>query len=93
MIQYCSSHVAEEEAEFCKLMPSPGDLTRCRNPLIVTRPACFRSRARLGVPVQPRLADGGVACGSPFCAKAQEYAAQMVLGAAACSESENILAN
>ena len=67
MIQYCSSHVtAEEEAEFCKLMAPAGRLDPVPETLIDAA-SC--------------VSGCGVACGLPR-AKAQEYAAQMVLGSA-----------
>ena len=82
MIQYCSSHVtAEEEAEFCKLMAPAGRLDPV--PEALTDAASCVSGCGPAWVYQfiEALADGGVACGLPR-AKAQEYAAQMVLGSA-----------
>ncbi len=82
MIQYCSSNVtAEEEEAFLRIMAPAGRLDAVPESLIDAASCVFRLRPGMGVPVIEALADGGVACGLPR-AKAQEYAAQMVLGSA-----------
>ena len=82
MIQYCSSHVtAEEEAEFCKLMAPAGRLDPVPEPLIDAASCVSGCGPAWVYQFIEALADGGVACGLPR-AKAQEYAAQMVLGSA-----------
>ena len=82
MIQYCSSHVtAEEEAEFCKLMAPAGRLDPVPEALIDAASCVSGCGPAWVYQFIEALADGGVACGLPR-AKAQEYAAQMVLGSA-----------
>ena len=82
MIQYCSSHVtAEEEAEFCKLMAPAGRLDPVPETLIDAASCVSGCGPAWVYQFIEALADGGVACGLPR-AKAQEYAAQMVLGSA-----------
>ena len=82
MIQYCSSHVtAEEEAEFCKLMAPAGRLDPVPEALIDAAGCVSGCGPAWVYQFIEALADGGVACGLPR-AKAQEYAAQMVLGSA-----------
>ena len=82
MIQYCSSHVtAEEEAEFCKLMAPAGRLDPVPESLIDAASCVSGCGPAWVYQFIEALADGGVACGLPR-AKAQEYAAQMVLGSA-----------
>ena len=82
MIQYCSSHVtAEEEAEFCKLMAPAGRLDPVPETLIDAASCVSGCGPAWVYQFIEALADGGVAAGLPR-AKAQEYAAQMVLGSA-----------
>ena len=82
MIQYCSSHVtAEEEAEFCKLMAPAGRLDPVPEALMDAASCVSGCGPAWVYQFIEALADGGVACGLPR-AKAQEYAAQMVLGSA-----------
>ena len=82
MIQYCSSHVtAEEEAEFCKLMAPAGRLDPVPEGLMDAASSVSGCGPAWVYQFIEALADGGVACGLPR-AKAQEYAAQMVLGSA-----------
>ena len=82
MIQYCSSHVtAEEEAEFCKLMAPAGRLDPVPEPLFDAASCVSGCGPAWVYQFIEALAEGGVAAGLPR-AKAQEYAAQMVLGSA-----------
>ena len=82
MIQYCSSNVtAEEEAEFLKLMAPAGRLDAVPESLIDAASCVSGCGPAWVYQFLEALADGGVACGLPR-AKAQEYAAQMVLGSA-----------
>ena len=72
MIQYCSTGVTpEEENEFCRMLHQAGRLDALPENLIDAWAYQFIEA----------LADGGVACGLPR-AKAQQYAAQMLLGSA-----------
>ena len=82
MIQYCTSNVtAEEEAEFLKLMVPAGRLDAVPESLIDAASCVSGCGPAWVYQFIEALADGGVACGLPR-AKAQEYAAQMVLGSA-----------
>ena len=82
MIQYCTSNVtAEEEAEFLKLMAPAGRLDAVPEGLIDAASCVSGCGPAWVYQFIEALADGGVACGLPR-AKAQEYAAQMVLGSA-----------
>ena len=82
MIQYCTSNVtAEEEAEFLKLMAPAGRLDAVPESLIDAASCVSGCGPAWVYQFIEALADGGVACGLPR-AKAQEYAAQMVLGSA-----------
>ena len=82
MIQYCSSNVtAEEEAEFLKLMAPAGRLDAVPEGLIDAASCVSGCGPAWVYQFIEALADGGVACGLPR-TKAQEYAAQMVLGSA-----------
>ena len=82
MIQYCSSNVtAEEEAEFLKLLAPAGRLDAVPESLIDAASCVSGCGPAWVYQFIEALADGGVACGLPR-AKAQEYAAQMVLGSA-----------
>ena len=76
MIQYCTSNVtAEEEAEFLKLMAPAGRLDAVPEGLIDAASCVSGCGPAWVYQFIEALADGGVA-------KAQEYAAQMVLGSA-----------
>lgn len=82
MIQYCSANVtAEEEQEFLKLMAPTGRLDAVPEALIDAASSVSGCGPAWVYQFIEALADGGVACGLPR-AKAQEYAAQMVLGSA-----------
>ena len=82
MIQYCTSNVtAEEEAEFLKLMAPAGRLDAVPESLIDAASCVSGCGPAWVYQFIEALADGGVAAGLPR-AKAQEYAAQMVLGSA-----------
>ena len=82
MIQYCSANVtAEEEQEFLKLMAPAGRLDAVPETLIDAASSVSGCGPAWVYQFIEALADGGVACGLPR-AKAQEYAAQMVLGSA-----------
>ena len=82
MIQYCSANVtAEEEAAFCQLMAPAGQLDAVAEGMIDAASCVSGCGPAWVYQFIEALADGGVACGLPR-AKAQEYAAQMVLGSA-----------
>ena len=82
MIQYCSSNVtAEEEEAFQKIMAPAGRLDAVPENLIDAASCVSGCGPAWVYQFIEALADGGVACGLPR-AKAQEYAAQMVLGSA-----------
>ena len=82
MIQYCTSGVtAEEEADFLRLMAPAGRLDALPEALIDAASCVSGCGPAWVYQFIEALADGGVACGLPR-AKAQEYAAQMVLGSA-----------
>ena len=82
MIQYCSANVtAEEEAAFCQLMAPAGLLDAVAEGMIDAASCVSGCGPAWVYQFIEALADGGVACGLPR-AKAQEYAAQMVLGSA-----------
>ncbi len=82
MIQYCSTNVtAEEEEAFLKLMAPAGRLDAVPEDLIDAASCVSGCGPAWVYQFIEALADGGVACGLPR-AKAQEYAAQMVLGSA-----------
>ena len=82
MIQYCSSNVtAEEEEAFRKIMAPAGRLDAVPENLIDAASCVSGCGPAWVYQFIEALADGGVACGLPR-AKAQEYAAQMVLGSA-----------
>ena len=76
MIQYCSANVtAEEEQEFLKIMAPAGRLDAVPESLIDAASCVSGCGPAWVYQFIEALADGGVA-------KAQEYAAQMVLGSA-----------
>ena len=82
MIQYCSSNVtAEEEEAFLKIMAPAGRLDAVPESLIDAASCVSGCGPAWVYQFIEALADGGVACGLPR-AKAQEYAAQMLLGSA-----------
>ena len=82
MIQYCSNNVtAEEEEAFRKIMAPAGRLDAVPENLIDAASCVSGCGPAWVYQFIEALADGGVACGLPR-AKAQEYAAQMVLGSA-----------
>ena len=82
MIQYCTAGVtAEEEASFRKLMAPAGRLDAVPEGLIDAASCVSGCGPAWAYQFIEALADGGVACGLPR-AKAQEYAAQMLLGSA-----------
>lgn len=83
MIQYCCSDdvTAEEEADFIRLMSPAGRLDRIAEGMIDAASCVSGCGPAWVYQFIEALADGGVACGLPR-AKAQEYAAQMVLGSA-----------
>lgn len=82
MIQYCCAGVtAEQEAEFCRLMAPAGRLDAVPESMIDAASCVSGCGPAWVYQFIEALADGGVACGLPR-AKAQEYAAQMVLGSA-----------
>ena len=81
-IQDCSVNVtAEEEAAFCQLMAPAGRLDAVAEGMIDAASCVSGCGPAWVYQFIEALADGGVACGLPR-AKAQEYAAQMVLGSA-----------
>ncbi len=82
MIPYCTEGLtAGEEADFCRLMAGAGRMDPLAENLMDA--ACCVSGCGPAWAYQfiEALADGGVACGLPR-AKAQQYAAQMLLGSA-----------
>lgn len=82
MIQYCCAGVSDEqEAEFCRLMAPAGRLDAIPESMIDAASCVSGCGPAWVYQFIEALADGGVACGLPR-AKAQEYAAQMVLGSA-----------
>lgn len=82
MIQYCSSNVDSDELdEFAKLMAFAGRTDAIPESLIDAASSVSGCGPAWVYQFIEALADGGVACGLPR-AKAQEYAAQMVLGSA-----------
>ena len=82
MIQYCSSNVtAEEEEAFLRIMAPAGRLDAVPESLIDAASCVSGCGPAWVYQFIEALADGGVACGLPR-TKAQEYAAQMVLGSA-----------
>ena len=82
MIQFCSAGVsADEEKAFCELMAPAGRLDAVAEGLIDAASCVSGCGPAWVYQFIEALADGGVACGLPR-AKAQEYAAQMVLGSA-----------
>ncbi len=82
MIQYCADGLTgEEEAEFCRLLAPAGLLDPLPEGLIDAAGCVSGCGPAWAYQFIEALADGGVACGLPR-AKAQQYAAQMLLGAA-----------
>ncbi len=82
MIQYCCQDVSDaEEARFCSLLAQAGLLDAVPENLIDAASCVSGCGPAWVYQFIEALADGGVACGLPR-AKAQEYAAQMVLGSA-----------
>lgn len=82
MIQYCSEHVTEAElADWLKVMAPAGRLDEVPESLIDAASCVSGCGPAWVYQFIEALADGGVAAGLPR-AKAQEYAAQMVLGSA-----------
>ncbi len=82
MIQYCADGLTpDEEAEFCRLMAAAGRLDPLPESLIDAASCVSGCGPAWAFQFIEALADGGVACGLPR-AKAQAYAAQMLLGSA-----------
>lgn len=82
MIQYSVTGVtAEEEADFVRLMAQAGRLDAVPEALIDAASCVSGCGPAWAFQFIEALADGGVACGLPR-AKAQQYAAQMLLGSA-----------
>lgn len=82
MIQYCTADVTALEAEaFLRLMAPAGRLDAVPETLIDAASCVSGCGPAWAYQFIEALADGGVACGLPR-AKAQEYAAQMLLGSA-----------
>ena len=82
MILYCATGVASDAlAEFCGLLAGAGRLDALPEALIDAGSAISGCGPAFVYLVLEALADGGVACGLPR-AKAQEYAAQTLAGAA-----------
>ena len=82
VIQYCSEGVTpEEEAEFCRMLSGAGRLAPLDEGLIDAASCVSGCGPAWAYQFIEALADGGVACGLPR-AKAQQYAAQMLLGSA-----------
>lgn len=82
MIQYCCTGVTEaEEAEFTRLLAAAGRLDSIPENLSDAASCASGCSTAWAYQFIEALADGGVACGLPR-AKAQQYAAQMLLGSA-----------
>lgn len=82
MIQYCCTGVTEaEEAEFVRLLAAAGRLDPIPEGLSDAASCASGCSTAWAYQFIEALADGGVACGLPR-AKAQQYAAQMLLGSA-----------
>lgn len=82
MIQYCCTGVtAEEEAEFTRLLAAAGLLDAIPESLSDAASCASGCSTAWAYQFIEALADGAVACGLPR-AKAQQYAAQMLLGSA-----------
>lgn len=82
MILYCSEGVAPAELEaFCTLMSGAGRLDELPEGLMDAGSALSGCGPAFVYPFIEALADGAVACGLPR-AKAQQYAAQTLMGAA-----------
>lgn len=82
MILSCDTGVSQEEtAEFCTLLSGAGRLDALPESLIDAGSAISGCGPAFAYLFLEALADGGVACGLPR-AKAQEYAAQTLAGAA-----------
>lgn len=82
MILYCATGVAPDAlAEFCSLLAGAGRLDALPESLIDAGSAISGCGPAFVYLFLEALADGGVACGLPR-AKAQEYAAQTLAGAA-----------
>lgn len=83
MIQYCAEDVPQEQlARFLAMMAPCGRLDSLPEHLIDAASAVSGCGPAFAYQFIEALSDGGVACGLPR-AKAQEYAAQMLLGSAA----------
>lgn len=83
MILYCSEKVhVDEMVTFLKVMQEAGRFDEIPEGLIDAGSAVTGCGPAFAAMFLEALADGGVACGLPR-AKAQEYAAQMLLGSAA----------
>ena len=82
MIQYCSAHVdADKMADWLRVMAPAGRLDEVPESLIDAASCVSGCGPAWAYQFIEALADGGVAAGLPR-AKAQEYAAQMLLGSA-----------
>ena len=82
MIQYCCTGVSDtQESEFRNAMKFAGRLDKLDEKLIDAASCVSGCGPAWTYMFIEALADGGVACGLPR-AKAQEYAAQMLVGAA-----------
>lgn len=82
MILYCAQGVKPEELEaFCTLMAGAGRLDELPEGLIDAGSALSGCGPAFVYPFLEALADGAVACGLPR-QKAQQYAAQTLIGAA-----------
>ena len=82
MIPYCCAGLTDgEEAECCRILAGAGRVELIAESLIDAASCVSGCGPAWAYQFIEALADGGVACGLPR-AKAQQYAAQMVLGAA-----------
>ena len=82
MVPYCTLDAsAQEEADFCRLMAGAGRVDPIAENLIDAASCVSGCGPAWACQFIEALADGGVACGLPR-AKAQQYAAQMLLGSA-----------